>query len=129
LFAGMIWKHITPRDGVSRWNVLQAQTRAIAATAEQFLDSLQQRMALPIRVVQVDGDSEFAAGFEQACLPGGRHLFVLPPRSPKAIGAVERARWTHTEKFYQATYCSQDVSATNGEQRKWEKTYNTARPH
>lgn len=46
--AGVIWKHFTARDDVSRWDVLQAQTRATAATATQFLDSLQQQMAFPI---------------------------------------------------------------------------------
>jgi putative transposase len=34
------------------------------------------------------------------------HLFVLPPRSPKLNGAVERANRTHTEEFYQITACS-----------------------
>ena len=51
-------------------------------------------MPFPIRAVQVDGGSEFAAEFEQACQQRGWHLFVLPPRSPKLNGAVERANRT-----------------------------------
>jgi hypothetical protein len=35
-------------------------------------------------------------------------LFVLPPRSPKLNGAVERAQRSHTEEFYtvRASDCS-----------------------
>ena len=97
--------------------------------SHEFLDSLQQRMPFPIRAVQVDGGSEFAAEFEQACQQRGLRLFVLPPRSPKLNGAVERAQRTHTEEFYQVTDCSLEMAALNRELREWEKTYNTVRPH
>jgi putative transposase len=126
---GVIWKHFTARDVISRWDVLQAHRRATAATARQFLDSLQQRMPFPIRAVQVDGGSEFAAEFEQACQQRGLRLFVLPPRSPKLNGAVECAQRTHREEFYQVTGCSLKMAALNRELREWEKTYNTVRPH
>lgn len=53
--------------------------------------------------MQVDGGSEFAAGFEQACQQLGFRLFVLPPRSPKLNGHVERAHRTHTEEFHEIT--------------------------
>ena len=43
------------RDIVSRWDVLQAHTRATAQTATQFLATLQHRMPFPNRAVQVDG--------------------------------------------------------------------------
>ena len=75
------------------------------------------------------GGSEFAAEFEQACQQRGLRLFVLPPRSPKLNGAVERAQRTHTEEFYQITDCSLEMAALNRELREWEKTYNTVRPH
>jgi putative transposase len=78
---GVIFKQFTARDVVSHWDVLQAHTRATAQTATQFLDTLQHRMPFPIRAVQVDGGSEFAADFEQACQQRGLHLFVLPPRA------------------------------------------------
>ena len=85
--------------------------------------------ALSIRAVQVDGGSEFAAEFEQACQQRGLHLFVLPPRSPKLNGAVKRANRTHTEEFYQVTACSLEMKKLNRELRHWEKIYNTVRPH
>jgi putative transposase len=125
---GVIWKHYTTRDVVFRWDALQAHTRATAAAATQFLDSLQQRMPFPIRTVQVDGGSEFAPEFEQACKQRGWPLFVFPPRSLKLNGAVERAQRTHTEEFYQVTKCSLEMAALKRELREWEKTYNTVRP-
>jgi hypothetical protein len=51
----VIFKQFTARDVVSRWDVLQAHTRATAQTATQFLDTLQHRMPFSIRAVQVDG--------------------------------------------------------------------------
>src|SRR5450755_2241154 len=126
---GVVFKQFTARDVVSRWDVLQAHTRATAQTATQFLDTLQLRMPFPIRAVQIDGGPEFAAEFEQACQQRGLHLFVLPPRSPKLNGAVERANRTHTEEFYQVTPCSLEMKKLNRELRQWEKIYNTVRPH
>jgi len=126
---GVVFKQFTARDVISRWDVLQAHTRATAQTATQFLDTLQHRMPFPIRAVQVDGGSEFAAEFEQACRQRGLYLFVLPPRSPKLNGAVERANRTHSEEFYQITACSLEMKKLNRELRHWEKIYNTVRPH
>jgi putative transposase len=126
---GVVFKQFTARDVVSRWDVIQAHTRATAQSATQFLDTLQHRMPFPIRALQVDGGSEFAAEFEQACQQRGLHLFVLPPRSPKLNGAVERANRTHTEEFYQVTPCSLEMTKLNRELRQWEKIYNTVRPH
>lgn len=126
---GVVFKQFTARDVVSRWDVIQAHTRATATTAAQFLDTLLHRMPFPIRAVQVDGGSEFAAEFEAACQQRGLRLFVLPPRSPKLNGAVERANRTHTEEFYQVTVCSLEMKKLNRELRQWEKIYNTVRPH
>jgi putative transposase len=126
---GMVFKQFTARDLVSRWDVVQAHTRATTQNATEFLDTLAHRMPFPIRALQVDGGSEFAAEFEQACQQRGLHLFVLPPRSPKLNGAVERANRTHTEEFYQVTPYSLELRKLNRELRAWERTYNTVRPH
>lgn len=126
---GLVFKQFTARDLVSRWDVVQAHSRATAQSATAFLDTLAHRMPFPIRAVQVDGGSEFAAEFEQACRQRGLHLFVLPPRSPKLNGAVERANRTHTEEFYQVTPYSLELHKLNRELRHWERTYNTVRPH
>ncbi len=126
---GVVFKQFTARDVVSRWDVIQAHGRATAQSATAFLDTLQLRMPFPIRAVQVDGGSEFAAEFELACQQRGLHLFVLPPRSPKLNGAVERANRTHPEEFYQVTACSLEMKKLNRELRHWEKIYNPVRPH
>ena len=126
---GRVFKQFTARDLVSRWDVVQAHGRATAASATDFLDTLAHRMPFPIRALQVDGGSEFAAEFEQACQQRGLHLFVLPPRSPKLNGAVERANRTHSEEFYQVTPYWLELRKLNRELRAWERIYNTVRPH
>jgi len=126
---GVVFKQFTARDVVSRWDVIQAHGRATAFAASQFLETLLQRMPFPVRALQVDGGSEFAAEFEPACQRRGLRLFVLPPRSPKLNGAVERANRTHTEEFYQVNPCSLEMNKLNRELRHWEHIYNTVRPH
>lgn len=126
---GMVLKHFTARDVVSRWDVLEVHRRATANTAKGFLDALQQRMPFPVKAIQVDGGSEFQAAFETECQRRGLRLFVLPPRSPKLNGCVERAQRTHTEEFYEVAEFSLEVAALNQELLAWEHTYNTVRPH
>lgn len=126
---GVILKQFTARDVVSRWDVIEAHARATSARAAQFLDTLLARMPFPVRALQVDGGSEFAAAFEQACQQRGLRLFVLPPRSPKLNGAVERAQRTHTEEFYEVAAGSLELEELNRELRAWEAVYNTVRPH
>lgn len=126
---GVVLKHFTARDVISRWDVLTVYSRATATTATDFLAVLEQRMPFAVRAIQVDGGSEFAAGFETACQGRGIRLFVLPPRSPKLNGAVERANRTHTEEFYEVHDLDWTVTALNRQTRAWERVYNTVRPH
>ncbi len=126
---GMVLKHFTARDVVSRWDVVEAHTRATATTAAGFLERLLERMPFPIRAIQVDGGSEFQAAFEMECQRRELKLFVLPPRSPKLNGCVERAQRTHTEEFYEVNDFSLEVAPLNRELLAWERIYNTVRPH
>jgi transposase InsO family protein len=126
---GVVLKHFTARDVVSRWDVVEVHARATATTATAFLDTLQARMPFPIRAIQIDGGSEFQAQFEQACQHRGIRLFALPPRSPKLNGAVERAQRTHTEEFYEVYDLPWTTTTLNQHARQWEHTYNTIRPH
>ena len=86
-------------------------------------------MPFPIKAIQVDGGSEFQDAFEEECQRTGMELFVLPPRSPKLNGYVERAQRTHTEEFYEVTDTSFEIAELNQALLKWEKVYNTVRPH
>ncbi len=125
----LVLKHFTARDMVSRWDVLEIHTRATSALAAQFLDSLRQRLPFPLKAIQVDGGSEFQAVFEQACQDQGIKLFVLPPRSPKLNGHVERAQRTHTEEFYELYDGDLGMVPLNEALLAWERVYNTIRPH
>lgn len=126
---GVVLKHFTARDVVSRWDVLGAHRRATSTAATSFLDQLQKRMPFPVRAIQVDGGSEFAAAFEDACRQRNIRLFVLPPRSPKLNGSVERAQRTHTEEFYELYQGNLQIGPLNHALQKWEDTYNRRRPH
>lgn len=126
---GLVLKHFTARDVVCRWDVLMAASRATAQAASRFLDVLLKRMPFPIRAIQVDGGSEFQATFEEACQQRGIRLFVLPPRSPKLNGHVERANRTHAEEFYEVTDLPWSVAELNQHALAWERVYNTVRPH
>lgn len=126
---GVGLKQFTAQDVLSRWDVLEAYSRATSVTATRFLDTVPARMPFPIRALQVDGGGEFAAAFEQACQQRGIRLFVLPPRSPKLNGRVERAQRTHTEEFYECYAGDFDLPTLRQAQRAWEHTYNHIRPH
>jgi transposase InsO family protein len=111
ILPGVVLKHFTARDVISRWDVLVLHDTATARTAGQALEAVVQRMPFPVRAIQVDGGAEFMAEFEGACQERGIRLFVLPPRSPKLNGCVERAQRTHTEEFYECTECGASVAA------------------
>ena len=126
---GVILKQFTARDMVSRWDVLAVGTRATAAAATRFLDELQSRSPYAIKAIQVDGGSEFMAGFEEACQKRAIPLFVLPPRSPKLNGCVERANRTHAEEFWDCYDGDLELPAARAALLAWERRYNTYRPH
>jgi len=126
---GIVLKHFTARDIVSRWDVIEVYSRATASTATHFLDKLERSLPFGLEAIQVDGGSEFAAIFEEECQRRKIKLFVLPPRSPKLNGYVERAHRTHTEEFYEVTDSSFDLTELRSELSRWQKIYNTVRPH
>lgn len=122
-------KHFTSHDVISRYGVLDLHERATAKTASQALEMVLERMPFPVRAIQIDGGSEFRAEFEEACRDRGVLLFVLPPRSPKLNGGVERANRTHTEEFYEWSTAPPSVAGLSAELLEWERIYNTIRPH
>jgi putative transposase len=123
------YKHFSARDVVSRWDVLGVYGRATAITARDFLGAVIERMPGPVRAIQVDGGSEFKAEFEEACREKGLRLFVLPPRSPKLNGCVERAQRTHKEEFYQMLDPPDSLDELRRLLLAQELCYNTVRPH
>jgi putative transposase len=127
--SGRTYKHFSARDVVSRWDVLGVYSRATAVTSRDFLNAVIERMPGPVRAIQVDGGSEFKAEFEEACQEMGLRLFVLPPRSPKLNGCVERAQRTHKEEFYQMLDPPDSLEELRRLLLGQELCYNTVRPH
>ena len=126
---GLILKHFSARDVISRWDVVEVHRRGTSLAAARFLDTLLDRVPFPVRALQVDGGSEFAAEFELACQQKELPLFVLPPKSPKLNAHVERSHRTHNEEFYEVQADSDQVPRLNHQLRRWEHTYNCVRPH
>ncbi|MBA3450949.1 MAG: transposase [Chloroflexia bacterium] len=126
---GVERRHFSAVDVVSRYSVVGVRARATAATATDFLDELAARMPVPVRAIQVDGGSEFMAEFEAACQERGLPLFVLPPRSPKLNGHVERANRTHRNEFWELYDGDLALPPLQAALRAWEETYNHVRPH
>jgi putative transposase len=126
---GLERRHFSAVDVVSRWSVTGVRARATAGTATDFLDELAARTPFPIRALQVDGGSEFMAEFELACQARGLALFVLPPRSPKLNGHVERANRTHRSEFWELYDGDLELPPLREALRAWEETYNHVRPH
>jgi putative transposase len=126
---GVVLKQFTTVDVLSRWSVPTVASNATATLATRALEALIARSPFPIRAIQVDGGSEFMAGFEDACQQKGIRLFELPPRSPKLNGRVERANRTYKDEFYDCSTASPTVAGFAADLRRWEDVYNTVRPH
>ena len=129
LYPGCQRVPFTARDVVSRKDVVAAYKQGNSSAAEHFLCHELPRMGFPIRALQIDGGSEFKAKFERACQALGIALFVLPPRSPRLNGKVERGHRTHQEEFYDLVEVPEDVVLHNTLLRKHEAVYNGLRPH
>jgi putative transposase len=128
-FHWITLKQFTARDVISKWDVIEARRRATATTAKEFIETLEQRMPFKVKALQVDGGSEFYSDFEQECQRRNLLLFVLPPKSPKLNGRVEKAHRTYTEEFYEVYEVAWNVTRLNPHLLRWEDTYNCIRPH
>jgi len=62
--------------------VARVYSRATANNARRFLQAVIEDLPYPPRSIQVDGGSEFRAGFEDACEALNLPLAILPPNAP-----------------------------------------------
>ncbi len=115
--------------GAARTAEARSAAAGPAEVAQRFLEVLLDRVPFAVKALQVDGGSEFAAEFEEACQQKQLPLFVLPPKSPKLNAHVERSHRTHHEEFYQVSADSDHLPVLNDQLRRWEHTYNCVRPH
>lgn len=126
---GVDRRHFSALDVVSRWSVTGVRAAATAGTARDFLAELDQRLPVPVRAIQGDGGSEFMAEFEAACAERQIALFVLPPRSPKLNGHVERTNRTHRQEFWELYDGPLELPPLQEALQTWETAYNHVRPH
>jgi hypothetical protein len=63
------------------------------------------------------------------CRQQGIRLFVIPPRSPKLQGYVERSNRTHREECYEVEDIEPLLEGHNQQLEAWNKIYHDIRPH
>ena len=83
----------------------------------------------PGDVIQIDGGSEFMAEFETACRDKNLPLYVLPPRSPKLNGAVERCNGAWRYEFYATVDLPTNIDKIAEHVDAFQYLYNHHRPH
>ena len=118
-------------DRASKFTLSKAYSHATSDNAADFLHFLTSRWPYTPTQLQVDGGSEFRGTFETACKIRNITLFVLPPRSPKLNGGVERYNQTLQDEFFLPNYNTlpTDTQELNKELAKWQIYYNEVRPH
>lgn len=126
---GKVFKHLSLVDVTSRHAAAEIGISATAKATKERLDRMLDRLPFPVRALQIDGGSEFKGVFEEFCRDRRLELFVLPPRSPKLNGCVERLQRTFDEEFYQCTDAEPRVGPLNAALREYESIYNSVRPH
>ncbi len=129
LRPGKTVKQFTAVDRVSRWCPAMAASNATAASAARFLDRLVRQAPFTVEAVQVDGGSEFMAEFESACADRDIALAVLPPKSPKQNGRVERLQATWRNEFHNVQDTASNVTGLRPLIDEYMAFYNTQRPH
>jgi putative transposase len=129
LAPGRTVKHFDAYDVFAKWTVAKPYARATAANAADFLDKVTTEMPWPIKAIQIDGGSEFMAEFETACRDRNLPLYVLPPRSPKLNGAVERCNGAWRYEFYATVDLPTSIDGIAEHVDAFQHLYNHHRPH
>jgi len=114
---------------ITKLTVSQVYQQASSRTAANFLAYIQEQFPFKIDSIQVDGGSEFMGEFEQLCQEKGIGLLVLPPRSPKFNGNVERRHATIKYEFFSTYDGPPDLAHIRVELAKFIDRYNRYRPH
>jgi len=123
------FKHFQVWDKKSKYIYAKVYSAAKSSSAKKFLLDLLKQAPFPITSIQVDGGSEFMGYFEDACKELNIPLYVLPARSPKLNGGVERANRIFREEFYRKHFLADTIASINAELVKELEKYNNYRPH
>jgi putative transposase len=129
LAHGVRFLQLSLVDMVTRWTAAEVRQGKTASTMRASLQRMEERLPFTIAGIQIDGGSEFKAEFETYCQERGIQLFVLPPRSPKLNGMVERLQRTYRDEFYACTDLQPRLEPLTVALRTYEDSYNTVRPH
>jgi putative transposase len=129
LDSGAIFKQFTAVCPFTKYAADQAYTQATSTLAADFLDHIQSIFPFKIKSIQVDGGSEFMGDFEYACKIKKLGLFVLPPRSPKLNGCVERGNGTVKYEFYYQYDGPPKLEILRYRLKEFNVFYNKVRPH
>jgi len=122
-------KHFDAYDVHAKWTVAKPYRNATALNAADFLDKVTAEMPWPVKAIQIDGGSEFMAEFELACAAKRIPLYVLPPRSPKLNGAVERCNGAWRYEFYAVVDLPNHIDKIAEHVDAFQYLYNHFRPH
>jgi putative transposase len=129
LDSGAIIKQFTGVCPFTKYAADQAYTQATSKCAADFIEHMQSIFPFKIKSIQVDGGSEFMGDFEYACKIKKLDLFVLPPRSPKLNGAVERGNGTVKYEFYYQYDGPPKLETLRYRLKEFNIHYNKVRPH
>jgi putative transposase len=126
---GLSFKHFKAVDPITKITVEQLYTEASSHTAADFLAYAKVKFPFPIKSIQVDGGPEFMRDFEFACKKNVIPLYVLPPRSPRLNGIVERGNATVKYEFYYCYDGAITLPILREKLHAFTDFYNTFRPH
>ena len=129
LYNGLHIKEFRAVDPITRISISRIYSSANAINAREFLKEVIFELDFPIESIQVDGGSEFMAEFEDYCEEMGRKLYVLPPRSPKMHGFVERATAPYRYEFWNVYEIPDTIEEARKLLKKYERKYNCERMH
>lgn len=129
LYNGLKIKEFRAVDPTTRISISRIYSSANAVNAREFLKEVIKEFEFEIKSIQVDGGGEFMAEFEDYCEELGIKLYVLPPRSPKMNGFVERANETYRYEFWNVYEIPDTIEETRKLLRKFEYKYNCERMH
>lgn len=127
--GGRTFKQFTATCPISKWTIVDIYPRATSKIAAQFLQKCIREMPFPIRGIQVDGGSEFMKYFEEECANQKIPLYVLPPRSPKLNGNVERVNGLCRREFYEVYDLPDALSDMRLAIAQFQNAFNYRRPH
>lgn len=119
----------TANDYIGKHTARIAATTITSKAARKILDAIEERFPYKIKAIQIDGGSEFKAEFERECQKRNIVLFVLPARSPKLNGVVERMQRTSREEIYDLKPMPFTIEEHNQLLRREDYIYSHIRPH